>query len=399
MYNNSPLHFYNFGCVLGSTIIRSFCVYVSSPPSLQRIVQPLRSRIPIDFDSRLAGPVRPPPEDNMGTVDGTSTDAMGSENTAPTASPKDHPLATPDSNTDATTMAEHEELQAFPAYKRVFRYGGVFEHSMQAIAVFAAIASGVGIAVQNLILGEFVTIITGFSSDQLTPAAFRDEATRLALYFVYLGIGRFCLSYIFNTLFTYAAHCITRNIRHEYLRAALRQEVAFYDFGTGGSIATQAISNGRLIQGGIGEKLGLTFQGLSAFVAAFIIAFVAQWKFTLICLCIAPATLIVNGIVAGMMAGHETKILEIHAQSNVFAESIFSGIRAVHAFEMRPVLVDKFAAYLADAHSVGKKMSPLLGFLFSAEYCIIYLGYALAFWQGVRMLARGEIAEPGTIFT
>lgn len=323
------------------------------------------------------------------TLDG----AAESEKTAQT---KDsHPNAKPnDGKAD-----ELDEIPAWAAYKRIFHYGGSFEYTLQATAAVAAIASGAGIALQTLIFGEFITTITNFSSKQLSPAGLRNDAARLALYFVYLGIGRFFLSYIYNTLFTYAAHRITRNIRHEYFKAALRQEIAFFDFGTGGSIATQAVTNGRLVQGGISEKLGLTFQGLSAFVAAFTIAFVIQWKLTLICLCIAPATLLVNGAVAGIMAGYDTNILEIHAQANAFAENILSGIRAIHAFEMRSAMVEKFDAYLANAHTVGKKNSPLLGLLFSAEYCIIYLGYALAFWQGVRMLARGEIDEAGKIFT
>ncbi|KAH7275753.1 P-loop containing nucleoside triphosphate hydrolase protein [Fusarium solani] len=290
-------------------------------------------------------------------------------------------------------------LSASAAYARIFRYANFSEYSLQLIAIFAAVASGAGIAFQNLIFGDFITTVTKFTTDRLSPAEFRDDAARLALYFVYLGVGRFFLSYIYNSLLTYAAHCITRNIRREYLAAALRQEVAFFDLGTGGSVATQATSNGRLIHGGISEKLGLTFQGLSAFVTAFIIAFVVQWKLTLICLCIAPATLLVNGAAAGIMAGYETQILTIHAQANSFAEGILSSVRTIHAFGMRGPLVSKFDQYLADAHVVGKKISPLFGLLLSTEYCIIYLGYGLAFWQGVRMLARGEIDEPGDIFT
>ena len=190
-----------------------------------------------------------------------------------------------------------------------------------------------------------------------------------------------------------------RNIRHAYLRSALSQEVAFYDIGSGGSIATQATSNGRLIQAGIAEKLGLGFQGVSAFVTAFIVAFVVQWKLTLICLCIAPAVIIVTGGVAAFEAKNETRILEIYAQSNSIAEGVLSSIRTVQAFEMRARLVRKFDEYLMDAHKVGKKNGPLFGALFSAEYTIIYLGFGLAFWQGIRMLARGEIDDPGTIFT
>lgn len=219
------------------------------------------------------------------------------------------------------------------------------------------------------------------------------------MYFVYLGIGRFVLAYLYNVLLNYNAYRIVRNIRHAYLRSALRQEAAYYDLGQGGSIATQAASSGRLIQGGIAEKLGLTFQGLSAFITAFAVAFATNWKLTLITLCIAPATIIVMAITGTIEAGHETTILEIYAQANAFAEGVLSSARTVHAFGMRARLVARFDRYLTEAHTVGSKISLLFGILFSAEYTIIYLGFGLAFWQGIHMLARGDIGSSGEIFT
>ncbi|KAG8422952.1 hypothetical protein J3459_009871 [Metarhizium acridum] len=119
------------------------------------------------------------------------------------------------------------------------------------------------------------------------------QRRRYSLYFVCIGIGRFVLAYTYNSLPTYNAYRIVRTIRYAYLKAALSQEIAFFDLGTGGSISTQATTNGRLIQGGITEKLGLTFRGLSSFVTAFIVAFATNWKLTLITLCIAPATMAV----------------------------------------------------------------------------------------------------------
>lgn len=105
------------------------------------------------------------------------------------------------------------------------------------------------------------------------------------------------------------------------------------------------------------------------------------------------------GVVATIQAGHETKILDLHAQANSFAEGVLASARTVHAFEMRSRLVAKFDGYLSEAHRVGDKISPLFGALFSIEYTIIYLGFGLAFWQGVQMLARGEINSSGQIFT
>ncbi|KAL4949079.1 P-loop containing nucleoside triphosphate hydrolase protein [Aspergillus filifer] len=311
---------------------------------------------------------------------------------------KDDSVAASSENEKPAPGTEAEGKASFGAYKRIFSYAGRLELSLQAVAVVAACASGAGIALQNLIFGRFITIITDFVAQTSTPAEFRDGVAEMALYFVYLGIGRLVLSYTYNTLLTYSAYRIIRNIRHSYLKAALSQEVAYYDFGTGGSIAAQATSNGKLIQAGVAEKIGLMFQGLAAFVTAFIIAFVVQWKLTLICLCIAPATILVMGVVAGIEAGMETKILKINAQANSFAEGVLAGVKAVHAFQMRASLVRKFDEYLTESHKVGKKISVLLGLLFSTEYTIIYLGFGLAFWQGIHMLVRGEIDVVGDIF-
>ncbi|RDW78871.1 ABC transporter ATP-binding protein [Aspergillus mulundensis] len=300
---------------------------------------------------------------------------------------------------DETPQVNNEEGGSFGAYKRIFTFASKTELTLQGIAIIVACASGAGIALQNLIFGRFITIITDFTNGSSTPAAFRSDVAELALYFVYLGIARLILSYTYNTFLTYAAYRIIRNIRHTYVRAALSQEVSFYDFGTGGSIAAQATSNGKLIQAGASEKIGLLFQGLAAFVTAFIIAFIVHWKLTLICICVPVATIGTMGAIAAIEAGHETRILGIHAKANSFAEGVLGGVKAVQAFGMRDALVRRFDGDLGAAHAVGRKIGPLMGVLFSAEYTIIYLGFGLAFWQGVHMLASGEIATAGDIFT
>ncbi|KAG5923143.1 hypothetical protein E4U61_004255 [Claviceps capensis] len=263
-------------------------------------------------------------------------------------------------NGDAEKKVDHG------GYMRIFTYAGTTEYIIYGVSILAAIASGAGIALQNLVFGRFVTTLTDFASGKITGETMRSDSSSLALV---------------------------------YLKAALSQEIAYFDLGTGGSIATQATTNGRLILGGIAEKLGLTAQGLSAFVTAFIVAFATNWKLTLITLCIAPATIGVMAVTAVMEAGHVTRILDIYAQANSFVEGVLSSARTVHAFEMRSRLVNKFDAYLAEAHRVGDKISPLYGILFSSEYCIIYLGFGLAFWQGFQMYGRGEVESSGEIFT
>lgn len=198
---------------------------------------------------------------------------------------------------------------------------------------------------------------------------------------------------------TYVGHHLTRNLRHAYFRAALSQETGYFDKGMAGSIAMQATSNGKLIQSGIAEKLGLVVQSLATFVAAFIIAFVSQWKLTLIIICIVPALVV---LVIGLSipdAIIETNILQTYAQAGSYAESIFGGIRTVHAFNLRPRVVAKYETYLNEAFAEGMKKNLLYGFIFGVEYFVIFAGMGLAFWQGIAMIHRGEVDNIGTVFT
>lgn len=282
---------------------------------------------------------------------------------------------------------------------RIFTYAEPTHVVLGAVAFIAALGSGAGLALVNLVLGQFIGILTDFVAGDITRDRFMSNVTTYCLYFIYVGIGRLVLTYAYTTLSNYCAYHIVRNIRRGYLKSALSQEVAFYDQGTAGSISMQATSNGNLIQSGIAEKLALTFQSASTFVAAFIIAFVSQWKLTLILLCIAPTLITLMGIVATIEAKIETQMLDVYGKAGAYAESVLSTTRTVHAFGLRERLVARYATYVAHARSLGDKKSPLYGALFSIEYFVIYAGMGLAFWQGVRMFANGEVDSLGTVFT
>ena len=147
------------------------------------------------------------------------------------------------------------------------------------------------------------------------------------------------------------------------------------------------------------EKLGLTIQATASFFASFVVAFAVQWKLTLITLGIVPAILIITGICMGYDAGYETQIMAIHARGGRLAEEAFSSVKNVQAFWAYPKLSRKYRAILDEAGAIGSKKSPIYAGFFAAEWFCVLCGYALAFWQGVRMYSTGEIANPGDVVT
>lgn len=191
----------------------------------------------------------------------------------------------------------------------------------------------------------------------------------------------------------------TAAVRTRFVESTLRQDIAFFDQAKSGSVATQVATNGNLIQQGVSEKLGVILQGVATVFASFVIAFVANWKLTLICIAIVPVIIIITGVGFDGLTRKENSIFPIYSRAGLLAEEALSSMRTVHAFWAHPKLTADYAGYLQQARQEGLTMSIWFAVLFCAEYFCIFAGYGLAFWQGIRMYASGEITEPGDIVT
>ncbi|UNI18372.1 hypothetical protein JDV02_004645 [Purpureocillium takamizusanense] len=96
---------------------------------------------------------------------------------------------------------------------------------------------------------------------------------------------------------------------------------------------------------------------------------------------------------------NEDELTDTLSRGSLLTEGVFSSITTVHAFWLQRTMANRYEDLLAEMERVGMKKSPNYGVLFSTEFFSVYSGYGLAFWQGVRMFAHGEVDEPGDIVT
>ncbi|KAF5621720.1 multidrug resistance 3 (p glycoprotein 3) [Fusarium sp. NRRL 25303] len=309
-------------------------------------------------------------------------------------------------NTDKVARAKHTDppnhssdqsgqkpMSGFAAFLRIFTYCQPLDYVLEAIAVLAAIGSGVAMAMMNLVIGQLMDVMGNPARIATDPEGFMADVGNKSLYFVYIGIARLACTYTYSTLFTFVSFRVTNNIRQSYLRAALSQEISYFDHGTSGSIAMQGTSNGKLIQSGIADKLGLFFVSFTTFIASFIIAFVSYWKLTLILICIMPAIMLVIGTMATIDAGIDSKNLKILSQAAQYAETALASIRTIKAFNLEPRIMHKYTSVLDTSRQLCRRKSGVYGVMFAWQYFVIYAGMGLAFWQGIRMIARGEFCS------
>lgn len=190
-----------------------------------------------------------------------------------------------------------------------------------------------------------------------------------------------------------------KNLRVDFLRQTLHQEISFFD-NLSTSIAGQIATSGNMVHNGISEKLGITIQATSTFVAAFIVAFISQWKLTLILCCIPPLNVAVTLIGFRYVEKYDAQMYEFFGKADALAEEALSTIRAVHAFWAFPKLSSRYRDIVWNAKkNGGDQQTPLFMVIYPVQFFGILAGYGLAFWRGINMYSSGEVTEPGTVVT
>ncbi|RYC78172.1 hypothetical protein BFJ63_vAg18953 [Fusarium oxysporum f. sp. narcissi] len=60
------------------------------------------------------------------------------------------------------------------------------------------IATGTLLPLMDIVFGKFVTVFNDFATGSMSPEEFRSEVNHYTLWFVYLFIAKFVLSYAWN---------------------------------------------------------------------------------------------------------------------------------------------------------------------------------------------------------
>jgi len=134
-----------------------------------------------------------------------------------------------------------------------------------------------------------------------------------------------------------------------------------------------------LIQDGISDKVSITVQAIATFFSGFIIAFVRQWKLTLILSCILPTMLLIFAGGGRTIAKLSLKVVAEYSAAATIAEEVLSSVRTAQAFGTEEKLAQQYDKSLIAAQKVGYKKAAVMGCMFASIFTLVYLAYGLAF--------------------
>lgn len=269
-----------------------------------------------------------------------------------------------------------------------------------AIGVVASAASGVPFPLMGIIFGELLDDLNSATCAQDasdTPAsAFQGQVNDKIVTIVYVGIGAFCLIYIYTVCFSLFSRRLEARLRDTYLAALLRQDAAFFDTRQAGELTTRLNADVQAVQSGTSEKVGICIACTSFFLTSYIVAFVKVWKLAAMLLSLIPAFLLSAGIGSHFTQRFTTRMsTAIEGASSIASESL-SHIAVVQAFGAGPRLEKKFAEKMAVAEKSGIKKAFVAAIQAGMLYFIAYSANGLAFWQGSKIIVESLSSPDST---
>jgi len=121
-----------------------------------------------------------------------------------------------------------------------------------------------------------------------------------------------------STFFGVAGESLTHKVRRLCFSAILRKDIGWFDETkhSTGMLTSRLASDATLIEGLVGTRLGTTVQNLVTIITGLTIAFIYDWRLTLVVLATSPLVAFANSMEMIFMKGFSSKTQKAVAEAN-----------------------------------------------------------------------------------
>ncbi|XP_032547318.1 ATP-dependent translocase ABCB1-like isoform X1 [Chiroxiphia lanceolata] len=295
----------------------------------------------------------------------------------------------------------------------LFRYSTWSDKWLMILGTIMAVAHGSSLPIAMIIFGDMTDSFvdsgdlnfTGLNSSQMNFTAdmlekLEEDMTRYAYYYCGIAAGVLLAAYLQTSFWTLTAGRQIKKIREKFFHAIMRQEIGWFDVNDVGELNTRLLDDVSKINDGIGDKIGLLVQQLTAFVAGFIVGLIRGWKLTLVILAVSPVLGLSAAIWAKVLSAFTDKEQAAYAKAGAVAEEVLAAIRTVIAFGGQEKEIKRYHKNLEDAKRIGIRKAITANISMGAAFLLIYASYALAFWYGTTLILNEDytIGKVLTVF-
>ncbi|XP_047325305.1 ABC transporter B family member 4-like [Impatiens glandulifera] len=252
------------------------------------------------------------------------------------------------------------------------------------IGTIGAIGNGISLPLMTILFGE---MIDSFGQTQNAPVDVVRVVSKVSLKLVYLAIGAGAAAFLQVACWMVAGERQAARIRKLYLKAIMRQDIAFFDTETNtGEVVGRMSGDTVLIQDAMGEKVGKFIKLVSTFLGACVIAFIKGWLLTLVMLTCIPLLVLTGGIMAFVMAKMASRGQTAYGKAATIVEQTIGSIRTVVSFTGEKQAIATYNKSLRKAYKSGVQEGLASGFGLGSAMGIVFGSYSLGVWYGAKLI-------------
>ncbi|XP_065439372.1 ATP-dependent translocase ABCB1-like isoform X5 [Chrysemys picta bellii] len=282
-----------------------------------------------------------------------------------------------------TKEKEEENLPAVP-YSRILALNKPEWLHIFFGVIAAAFSGGIHPAFSVL----YGKIIGAFQ--ETDPEKRSKNTTLLSLMFLVLGVISLVTHIIQGFMFGNSGEVLTKRLRSLSFKALLQQEIGWYDDpkNTIGVLLTRLATDASQVKGATGSRLGLFTKTASTLLTAIIIAFVYDWRLTLLIVACIPFVIAASAIRLSSVARQASKDQKALEEAGRISTEAVENIRTVASLTSEDAFYERYNASLNGPYRDSLTKAPLYGLTYGIAQCADYFLDAAIFRFGAWLIAN-----------
>ncbi|XP_068634125.1 ABC transporter B family member 2-like [Aristolochia californica] len=187
---------------------------------------------------------------------------------------------------------------------------------------------------------------------------------------------------------------LTLRVRETMFRAILRNEIGFFDepSNTSSMLSSRLAADATLLRTIVVDRSTILLQNFSLVITSFVIAFILNWRITLVVLATYP--LLVSGHISEklFLQGFGGNLSKSYLKANMLAGEAVSNIRTVAAFCSEEKVIDLYIQELKAPSERSFRRGQIAGVFYGISQCCLFSSYGLALWYGSVLMGK-ELAS------
>ncbi|KAI3722358.1 hypothetical protein L2E82_33394 [Cichorium intybus] len=282
------------------------------------------------------------------------------------------------------------------SFLSIFMHADGADMFLMALGFLGAVGDGIAMPVMFYFTSTIMNSVGGFSS--LSKDVFIDKINKNAEYLCFLGIWKWMACFLEGYCWARTAERQASRLRSAYLKAVLRQEVAYFDLNVTSiaEIITSVSSDSLVIQEVISEKVPVFVMSISLFFGAYVVAFVLLWRLAIVALPFV-VILVIPGLIYGrVLMSLSRKIRAEYNKAGTVAEQAISSVRTVYSFVCENKSLTEYSHALQGSVKLGLKQGLTKGIAIGSNG-VSYAVWSFLCWYGSKLVMYHG-AKGGTVF-